>query len=927
MKVKMAFRDDLLASSFLVLSLNLSFSGHATDLAHEIETPRETSMPQASAHLKNENAFFIKTEFGNWKFSKDQWVAAVKATSHADEKEAFFQIAKNAADKGHEEALPLFYEILTKECYGLNKTNNDQAFTALKKGLLLGQQWVVPIYINALTVILKDEEKSLKEMKKGRGQLQNLTPKQEEYLSLLRDVVNVPLPDPTFSESARKLLAWFYPFHAQNWITGFAQQSHKETFDQLLIRLKGYGNSIYFINLYEHIQAIRHVAPVMKRFPPNVEEQLLWASSQLGDTYGYQKYYSTIRQPKKEFDHDVILAQERGIGLHMYNLGVAYKNGKLVPQDLQKSYEWLTKAADCGFNCAILALIQDHWFVEGPRKDLKKSIHCLTQLTAKGDTDAFLPQAQILWLWGHAHFEGKGVEQDVQKALDYFRKGADLGDNRSIIDIANAYQDGKGVQKNLQNAIQYWEKSSISNPRIRNKIGACYQAYAVELQKSGNSKQAQQYHAKAYGCYQTAASEKDPDAMLNLCMYFHNGINVKKDPKQAKIWGECAAAQGHPGAMSFLGNLNLYYKPINPKLAEEWFKKAYDAGETDSLIDLGFIYATHYKQPEKALDFYKKAAELGYASGQYGYALLVFSQYKDNQELEGRGLYYLHQAAESGLPEAMVLLFKYHLERGYTENEKGQQNLESAWFWLQKAAALNNFEAKELLKAIENYTGNEQDDAVVSPELQKCLDNIEDLDNGKMLDRTPSKLAQAAPFITPEKEASETQSSDEEKPVVLESMLNPSNSAIDPIESGEPMDAVQPIIKPQPVFKNPKILRPQLNEASLAFQRKLKLITETKKPELESRSIELIRQLRDLNDRQKLTKQNFKTLFSDPYFQSRGRVIVKDTKSGIAIIAQNFSTMDFKTAGTHRNHNKTYKGYHRNFFKEAEDIVDMFKDQ
>jgi hypothetical protein len=78
----------------------------------------------------------------------------------------------------------------------------------------------------------------------------------------------------------------------------------------------------------------------------------------------------------------------------------------------------------------------------------------------------------------------------------------------------------------------------------------------------------------------------------------------------------------------------------------------------------------------------------------------------------------------------------------------------------------------------------------------------------------------------------------------------------------------------------------------------------------------------DKNLRYQVEKHNLKSLFEDPYFQ--GQVDMFKTTDGYAIVGYNFSTGAAKSTGTHRKHNKSYKGLDSKFLKSVAELVEEF---
>ena len=115
---------------------------------------------------------------------------------------------------------------------------------------------------------------------------------------------------------------------------------------------------------------------------------------------------------------------------------------------------------------------------------------------------------------------GDGVERDRKRAIDYFFKGAVLGDAYAQAMIADAYAVGDIMQKSEADALMWYKKS------------------------------AEQYNP--YAQYQYGKRISDDDGGL--------------------LWLHLSAHQGFPLAMKELSDRLYRY---DPKLSQKWLKKYY----------------------------------------------------------------------------------------------------------------------------------------------------------------------------------------------------------------------------------------------------------------------------------------------------------------------------------------------------------------
>ena len=173
--------------------------------------------------------------------------------------------------------------------------------------------------------------------------------------------------------------------------------------------------------------------------------------------------------------------------ISMLKLGEMYRDGKGVEKDLDKAIEWMRKSADKGTASAKIGLA-DLLMQFDVEAHLKEVLDLLSPLSKMGDAGAMGRLARM-------HRDGKGVEKDLDKAIEWMRKSADKGlmwAKKELVDmldkrgtegdfkeaygillplselecdwamgrLARMHRDGKGVEKDLDKAIEWMRKSA-----------------------------------------------------------------------------------------------------------------------------------------------------------------------------------------------------------------------------------------------------------------------------------------------------------------------------------------------------------------------------------------------------------------------------------------------------------------------------------
>lgn len=215
-----------------------------------------------------------------------------------------------------------------------------------------------------------------------------------------------------------------------------------------------------------------------------------------------------------------------------FNMGLHCAKGFGIPRDFEKAVYWLEKAAENGDEDApgliekLKKAVAAEKIVDSgdaqAQADLAEVYMFIGNSLSQADPDAdyaiALDYAQKsaaqnngngLWALALAYEHGRGVAQDVQKAIDCYRKGAELGHAPSehslacyyfrgdvleedhekafalcmksaqqgyglaMRDVGRAYQFGNGVEENMSLAIEWYEKSLAVtyDPELERKVG------------------------------------------------------------------------------------------------------------------------------------------------------------------------------------------------------------------------------------------------------------------------------------------------------------------------------------------------------------------------------------------------------------------------------------------------------------------------
>lgn len=370
------------------------------------------------------------------------------------------------------------------------------------------------------------------------------------------------------------------------------------------------------------------------------------------------------------------------------------------------------------------------------KKDYETAFSYYCQAAAEGDIAGIYAMATA-YRWGH------GVETDVEKAVELYKKSAEYGYSPAQFELAEIFASDEIEKRDMQRALFWYEKSAEQGyARAQEQLAFCYEeGDGVEqsdekavywLEKAAN--QGLDFSQYLLGTHYKDGTGVDQNAQKALYWFEKSAewgnsyaqfelsaiYDEKGDIKTSVEWLRKAAEQDHEIAQHNLGVAYVKGEGVERDFekALEWFLKAKENGcefsdgaikklreilqEKEEVIDdaekLFSIGMDHIrkKEYETAVGYLKRAADKGWAEAQYMLALC----YKDGYGVEKdprETVKWAEKAANQGHVEAQYLIGVCYLEgNGVSEDmQKGD-------YWLEKAAAKGYKKAKRV-RAIECY--------------------------------------------------------------------------------------------------------------------------------------------------------------------------------------------------------------------------------
>lgn len=197
-----------------------------------------------------------------------------------------------------------------------------------------------------------------------------------------------------------------------------------------------------------------------------------------------------------------------------------------------------------------------------------------------------------------SYYWGRGVGQDLRKALQLYEQAGELGDPGANFIAGGMYYTGKGTPKNLRKAFMLLKEATeggVETPDSNQALAQLYLAgnvvpqnydEAVKLYKKAaesGKKEAQNElgylyytgkgiendYEKAFYWFKAAAVQGLAVAQYNIAMMYYTGdVGTGVDLVKSCSWFNVASAYGHPGAK----NARTFIETL---LSEEEYKDAY----------------------------------------------------------------------------------------------------------------------------------------------------------------------------------------------------------------------------------------------------------------------------------------------------------------------------------------------------------------
>lgn len=457
-------------------------------------------------------------------------------------------------------------------------------------------------------------------------------------------------------------------------------------------------------------------------------EQLLLSESNSGNILAIHdlgKLYSTDKLGEKDDEKSFAYYKEALNGFLkiepisdklkpylQYRIGKMHCYGLGTEQNYEKAFEWFLKSAQEGNKFSQYSLANLYYYGNGAEKNLKEAFGWYMRSAKQGQPYASYAVAQM-------YSKGEYVEHDEKTAQEYYNQAlsgflkleADgQADDNLFYKIGAMYKNGLGTEADMNKAIGYFKRSA----ELNNKNGLYEYGKALLLGDKDIP--------KAMDFLEKAVRLGNLNAKRFLALEYINGEHIEQDiDKGIEMLTECADG-GDPLSCFMLGKIYFKGEFVNRDLsrAEKYLLMA-DKDSGHACYYLGKLYQEEEKYDiDKAVEWLEKAVTYddisAYASYSLAKILLEDNKYHDTQ----KAIKLLELSAEEN-NWASFLLGRLYLF-GTEDIEKDK---EKAMEWLNRSADDGNVYAQTFLNENRSFENTMLANTVLSLfiNLSRCIED------------------------------------------------------------------------------------------------------------------------------------------------------------------------------------------------------------
>ena len=312
----------------------------------------------------------------------------------------------------------------------------------------------------------------------------------------------------------------------------------------------------------------------------------------------------TEQDYEKAFEWFLKSAQE-GNKFAQYSLANLYYYGNGVEKDLSQAFLWYRKSSEQGQPYAPYAVAQMYdkgeyvsQSEETAQRYYKVALSGFLELESKDQADD-----NLFYKIGVMYKNGLGTEADISKAIDYFKRSAEMNNKNGLYEYGKTLIQGKYIEADLNKGLECIEKAM----KLKNSNAKRF--FALEYI---SGEYFSQDIEKGLFMLTECADKGDSFACFQLGQFYLKGEIVTQDLERAEKY--LLLAEDNEFTQYAFGKLYLQEEKYDIQRAVDYFKRSSDKNMWSS-YQLGRLYLFGAdeleKDKEKAVEWLTKSAHDG----------------------------------------------------------------------------------------------------------------------------------------------------------------------------------------------------------------------------------------------------------------------------------------------------------------------------
>ena len=298
-------------------------------------------------------------------------------------------------------------------------------------------------------------------------------------------------------------------------------------------------------------------------------------------------------------------SSQEGHKFAQYSLANLYYYGNSVEKDLSQAFLWYQKSASQGQPYASYAVAQMYSkgeYVaennETAQRYYKAALSGFLELESKDQADD-----NLFYKIGVMYKNGLGTEADISKAIDYFKRSAEMNNKNGLYEYGKTLIQGKYIEADLNKGLECIEKAM----KLKNSNAKRF--FALEYI---SGEYFSQDIEKGLFMLTECADKGDSFACFQLGQFYLKGEIVTQDLERAEKY--LLLAEDNEFTQYAFGKLYLQEEKYDIQKAVDYFEKSADKNMWSS-YQLGRLYLFGAegveKDKEKAAQWLTKSANDG----------------------------------------------------------------------------------------------------------------------------------------------------------------------------------------------------------------------------------------------------------------------------------------------------------------------------